>query len=134
MNLQDLTISRSRVEDDGMVELAKALFPMSNLRELQLHQNFIREKGMVALFEILADKENIEILNLQDNFIVGKGVDGLCKFIQNAKNLRVLNLGDCNIKRDMNELIISALEVWPFLTQPNFLEIGMSDRGIQLLL
>ena len=34
MNLEVLTISRSRVEDDGMVELAKALAKMSNLKEL----------------------------------------------------------------------------------------------------
>ena len=34
--LEVLTISRSRVEDDGMLELAKALTPMKDLRELQL--------------------------------------------------------------------------------------------------
>jgi Ran GTPase-activating protein (RanGAP) involved in mRNA processing and transport len=34
MNLEVFTISRSRVECDGMVELAKALVKWTNLREL----------------------------------------------------------------------------------------------------
>ena len=109
-------MSRSRVECDGMVELAKALKKMTNLRSLSLHQNFIRAKGMTALFDALKGKENMEVLNLRDNFIVEEAVDGLCDFIINATKLRVLNLADCNIKLKVNEPIIAALEVKFFIS------------------
>jgi len=55
-DLEVFTISRSRVECDGMIELAMALDGMPSLKELGIHQNFIREKGMVALFNVLKKK------------------------------------------------------------------------------
>jgi len=99
------------VECEGMIELAKALKPMNNLKKLVLNQNYIREKGMCALFDALKNKKNFEALHLNDNFIVEEAVSGLCDFIVNSEKLRILDLSDCNIKLNVNQYIIEALEV-----------------------
>lgn len=53
----------------------------------------------------------MEILDIRDNFLKEESVDEMSKLIRTCNKLHSLNVSDCNLTKDDNEKIITALEV-----------------------
>lgn len=52
----------------------------------------------------------MEILDIRDNFLKEESVDEMSKLIRTCNKLHSLNVSDCNLTKDDNEKIITALE------------------------
>lgn len=110
LDLEELTIARNRLEEEGGSNIAKAVEGMPSIRKLVVFQNFIRDIGMQKILASLANKEHLEHLDVNDNCIRGVSVSHLCTLIRTCPNLVALNVSDCNITSDSNPKIIEAIQ------------------------
>lgn len=116
-SLQEITISRSRIDNERFVELAGILKGKAALRKLDLNGNEINfefnygfeEEGCIALFSVLTKCPTLTELNLRGNRIGERGADAIAKALGERIPLKVLDLAGNGIRRWGAERIAESL-------------------------
>ncbi|EGR29208.1 ran gtpase-activating protein 1, putative [Ichthyophthirius multifiliis] len=111
-NLEKLSLTRNRAENEGAIALSKALPNLKKLKELIVFQDVIKKDGMINLLRSLAENcPELELLDVRDNFISEEAVIELVNLLKKTKNLKALNISDCNIQEKENTAIVEAIAI-----------------------
>ena len=104
VKLEELMISRSRVENVGAHALSRYLGSYDTLQHLEIFQNGIRAEGSTALVSSLlpsARSGSLKHLAINDNFFnTDESMEGLCGLIREASSLEHLNIDSSNIEEE----------------------------------
>lgn len=114
-NLEVWAMSRNRAENPGAIKIGEAITSLKKLRELHVFQNVIRLEGMLAIVTALQGCADLEVVDVRDNYVKGQSAKEMGTLIQTCKKLKGLNLSDCNMEKEENDYIISALQVFYFI-------------------
>jgi Ran GTPase-activating protein (RanGAP) involved in mRNA processing and transport len=114
-------------QNNGLINLIKALENQSTINTLRLAYNEINDSGASAISKLLRVNINIKLLNLTGNYITEKGAQGLAEAITLNTEIEELYLGDNQLGDIGASYIAKAL---PFCKKLRALDLGLN--GIKL--
>ena len=136
LKLEVFEAGRSRLENEGVAELAEVFGRMGSLRKISIPQNGIKKAGMLALFRNLVNNPDLQMIEVNDNYLNDAEVAScLSTCIENLAYLSVLNIGDCMLGDKGAGLVFSALKssnqhLMELYVQYNELSTGRSADDI----
>jgi Ran GTPase-activating protein (RanGAP) involved in mRNA processing and transport len=96
--LQEINLSKNRISDEGVSNLASSLEKNTTITSLDLSDNNITYKGASALAEIIFENtNNLQKLILSKNRISDKGASFLASSLQETNSITSLDLSSNNI-------------------------------------
>jgi Ran GTPase-activating protein 1 len=111
LKLEVFEAGRSRLENEGTVQLAQVFGKMRTLRKISIPQNGIKKEGMVALFRNLLNNPDLQMIEVNDNYLNDlEAASCLSACIESLSFLSVLNIGDCMLGDKGAGLVLNALK------------------------
>ena len=110
LQLTIFSCERNRIKNEGILALAAAFKQMRSLQRLNMSHNYAEDEGMVELLRAVAYNTWMQSLNLEDNKLKGHEVAQTLQFaIECLDYLSELNVGDCLLGDDGCICLLQAL-------------------------
>ena len=91
-SLEEVDMSRCRIDSEGACHLAQALCGNTKLRVLDLSRNHIGTKGAMAIATLLLNNRSLEVVNMSICSIDSEGACHLAQALRENTTLRELDL------------------------------------------
>jgi len=88
---------RDRLENVGIIALAKVFQEMGSLEEIHVPQNGIKDSGMKELFQALCSCKNLHTVRVNDNWLKTEATEMLLSTMIQCQDLKELNISDGNM-------------------------------------
>jgi len=119
MRLEQLRITRNRLENKGAIAISRVLEHMKTLKVLIIFQNGIKAEGMVELFKSFVSNPDLEEIRLNDNSMKGSA-DVFVTVLPKLVKLKILDVSDLLIGDDFSVKIFQTLKFLPELEEVYF--------------
>jgi hypothetical protein len=128
-SLEDLAITKSRLEDEKARMIIKRLLTHPRLKRLDLSHNRLRDKTGRALGKLIKTVETLEELTVEDNEIGAEGATAIAMGLANEMSrLKKLNISQNIIQNEGGIAIARSLSNSKTLTE---LKIGANGLGAE---
>ncbi|KIY49688.1 RNI-like protein [Fistulina hepatica ATCC 64428] len=114
--LRVLVCSKNRLEDGSAAAWSKAIAAHTNLQHLEMSNTCFREDGIMAIASGLLHCPDLRYLDLRDNLIATfderegeRGYTAIADVIRGSESLQFLCLGDCLLRDEGCEAVMTAL-------------------------
>jgi len=117
--LEELKISRNRLESKGAIAISKVLSKMTSLKVIHIMQNGIKDDGMTELVKSFGLNPYLEEIKMNDNILKASCL----VFVDNLKklsNLRIIDLSDLVIKDENSIKLFKEFKNLKLLEQVYF--------------
>ena len=115
--LQTLDMSNNKISDDGVIAISDYLKRNSLLEKLNLSKNKITDKGANMIAEALQLNTTLKQLDLSINKIFGDGATAISNILITNKSLQELNMSKNEITNKGAKMIAEALQLNTTLKQ-----------------
>ena len=109
-SIKKFSVYNNNIQDQGAIELAKALQEVENVEEVNFSINAIKDKGAQQIAELICNSDSIKNVDLMCNGITNGGAIALAEAIEHNKSLSTLMISMNKIKNTGIKAIIDALE------------------------
>jgi Ran GTPase-activating protein (RanGAP) involved in mRNA processing and transport len=133
VQLQDLDLSETKLDDSSCQILAPALRSLTSIGLLDLHHNKIGDIGCIALAPALLSMTSITELNLNHNRIGSAGCAALAPALQMMASLESLSLNQNQIGDEGWIALAHALPSLTSVRELNFNDNQLDDPGCAAL-
>lgn len=111
LKLRHFEAIRDRLENEGIIALAKVFGELGTLEQLHITQNGIKSDGMTAILTSLADScPNLTTLYINDNWLKRESTPALCKLFFKCPQLKELDMSDLNMGQENATAAFMALK------------------------
>lgn len=137
--LEVLSLDRSHIDDEGVVDLGTALGKNNSIKKLHMTDiRYIAPNGWSALFRGLSNIDSLEEVSLYESVIGNKGVVTLSATLANCKSLKSLDLSGVSSNQSISsnsweQLFTSILTSNDVLEKLVISDCNLHDQDLYVL-